>query len=159
LRYSAVILATLGLALVTAARAEDASYSGTFYLGTWKLTSAAVTPWADAQAKPDQSEKSALLGKTVTLAAAAISGPKAFACKGPHYKLSNFTADMLFQGAFGDMHDRDKKADPRKLAASLGFTGASIKTLKTGCEIDWHFLDPATAEIGLNDYVYTLKKQ
>ncbi len=93
------------------------------------------------------------------LAPAAISGPKVFACKGPHYKLSNFTADMLFLGTFEDMNDKDKKAEPRKLAASLGFTGASIKTLETGCEIDWHFVDAATAEIGLDDYVYTLKKQ
>jgi hypothetical protein len=33
------------------------------------------------------------------------------------------------------------------------------KTLETGCEIDFHFVDAATVEIGLNDYVYTLKKQ
>jgi hypothetical protein len=44
-------------------------------------------------------------------------------------------------------------------AASLGFAAGSIQTLETGCEIDFHFVDAATAEIGLNDNVYTLKKQ
>lgn len=32
-------------------------------------------------------------------------------------------------------------------------------TLETGCGIDVPFVDDATAEIGLNDYVYTLKRQ
>jgi hypothetical protein len=42
----------------------------------------------------------------------------------------------------------------------FGFANpGSLKTLETGCEIDFHFVDEATAEIGLNDYVYTLKKQ
>ncbi len=159
MRNSALIVTMFGFALVVCARAEDAGFTGAFYLGTWKLDSAVVAPWADPHGKPDESEKNALIGKTVMLAPAAISGPKVFACKGPHYKLSDFTADMLFQGAFEDMHDKDKKAEPRKLAASLGFTGASVKTLETGCEIDWHFVDAATAKIGLDDYVYTLKKQ
>jgi hypothetical protein len=141
-------------AILAPAEAADA-----FYLGTWKFDSAVVAPWADSTAKPDEKEKNSLIGKTVTLGPKQISGPKTFACKGPHYKVSDSSADMLFQGAFGEMHDRDKSADPQKLAASLGFTGTSWKTLETGCEIDWHFVNPTTAELGLNDYVYTLKKQ
>ena len=66
---------------------------------------------------------------------------------------------MIFQGAFGEMQSSNKAADPNKIAASLGFSGTSIKTLETGCEIDFHFVDVTTAEIGLNNYVYTLKKQ
>ena len=57
------------------------------------------------------------------------------------------------------MRDKDKSVDPDKIAATLGFTGKSIKTLETGCEFDFHFVDATTVEIGLNDYVYTLKKQ
>jgi hypothetical protein len=149
-----VLALTLGAALVSPARAED-----TFYLGTWKFVSAVAAPWADAKTKPDEKEKNALIGKTVTLGAKQISGPKVFVCKGPHYKVSDFTADMLFQGSFGEMHDADKSVDPLKLAAALGFTGTSFKTVETGCEIDWHFVDPTTAEIGLDNWVFTLKKQ
>ena len=57
------------------------------------------------------------------------------------------------------MRSKNKSVDPNKLAASLGFSGNKIRTLETGCEIDFHFVDAATAEIGLNDYVYTLRKQ
>jgi hypothetical protein len=142
--------------LVTAmpARAADTSY-----LGTWKLTDAVVAPWADAKQKPDAAEKTRLIGKSVVLAPKAITGPSPFACAAPHYKISNFATDMIFQGAFGEMQSTNKAADPDKIAASLGFSGAGIRTLETGCEIDLHFVDATTAEIGLNNYVYTLKKQ
>jgi hypothetical protein len=30
---------------------------------------------------------------------------------------------------------------------------------ETGCEIDFHYVDATTARLGLNDHVYTLKKQ
>jgi hypothetical protein len=65
---------------------------------------------------------------------------------------------MLFEGQFGEMHDADPRADPLALAHRLGFRGASFRTLETGCEIDWHFTGPHTAMIGLNDWVFTLKK-
>ena len=86
-------------------------------------------------------------------------GPPPFACKAAHYKESDFTADLLFQGAFDEMRSKNKSVDPDKLAASLDFSGKKIRTLETGCEIDFHFVDAATAEIGLNEYVYTMKKQ
>jgi hypothetical protein len=149
-----MLAATLGVAIVSPTRADDPSY-----LGAWKIDSAVTAPWADPHAKPDVAEKNALIGKTVTLAPKGITGPKVLACKAPHYKLSNVSADMLFQGSLEEMHNADKSKDLLKLAASLGFTGTSFRTLETGCEIDWHFVDPTTMEIGLNDYVFTLKKQ
>ena len=57
------------------------------------------------------------------------------------------------------MQSRNKSVDPTRIAATLGFAGASIKTLETGCEIDFHYVDATTARLGLNDHVYTLKKQ
>ena len=160
MRIRAFILTTMILtAMFVAVIFSPARADDPFYLGTWKFDSAVVAPWADPHEKPDVAAMKALIGKTVTLAPAAITGPKVFACKGPHYKVSNFTADMLFQGAFEEMKDTDKSVNPLKLAAALGFTGTAFKTLETGCEIDWHFVDQTTAEVGLDDYVYTLKKQ
>ncbi|MCP3410061.1 hypothetical protein [Bradyrhizobium sp. CCGB01] len=72
--------------------------------------------------------------------------------------MTNDGPDMIFQGAFDEMQRGDKKADPKALAASLGFTGGRIKTLETGCEVEVHFVDDTTAKVGLNNYVYTLKK-
>ncbi len=136
-----------------------AAQADSLYLGTWKLTEAVVAPWADAKHKPDAAEKARLVGKTVVFAPKQMSGPNPLACASPRYKLSDVSPDMLFQGAFGGMQGANKSIDPGKLAASLGFSGSRIKTLETGCEIDFHFVDATTPGIGLNDYIYTLKKQ
>ena len=152
----AAFCAVLGLPVVgpAAAAAADA-----FYIGTWKFTAAVVAPWADPLRKPDAKERARLMGKAIVLEDKEIDGPPPFPCKGPDYKLGDFTPDMLFQGAFGEMQTKDKSVDPVKVAAKLGFRATTIKTLETGCEVDLHFIDDRTAEIGLNDYVYTLKKQ
>ena len=151
---AACFVTVIAAASGSAAKAADASY-----IGTWKLAGAVVAPWADPKQKPDSAEMTRLVGRTIVFQAKQITGPPPFACKAPHYKESDVTADLLFQGAFDEMRSRNKSVDPDKLAASLGFAGKKIKTLETGCEIDFHFVDAATAEIGLNDYGYTLKKQ
>jgi hypothetical protein len=150
LRVPALLLAALTL------------FAGdSFYLGTWKIDSAVLAPWADAAHKDDAAEMKSLVGKIIVLKAGEIVGPRQVACKGPHYQVKEYPADMLFQGAFGEMQSRDKSVDPAKLAAKLGFKGSAWKTLETGCgnELDFHFIDPATTTFGLNNYVYTLKKQ
>jgi hypothetical protein len=132
-----------------------------FFLGSWKIASAVVAPWADPNQKPDSTEMKSLVGKLIVVRQNDISGPAALACKGPSYRVKDTPASVLFQGAFEEMQRRDKSADPIKIAAKLGFRGSSWKTLETGCanELELHFLDPATAEFGLNNFVYTLKKQ
>ena len=143
-------------ALMLFAIAADA-----FYLGTWKIDSAVVAPWWTERAKPDPAEMTGLVGKTFVVSPTGISGPRQVACKGPKYQVKEYPADMLFQGMFGEMHERDKSVDPVKVAATLGFRGSSWKTLETGCgnELDFHFMDAMTATFGLNNYIYTLKKR
>jgi hypothetical protein len=145
------------LAAVPVCRAAEA-----FYLGKWKIVDAKVAPWADERVrKPDTAEMKSLVGTTITIESKAIRGPRALACTDARYVVKEYPADMLFQGAFGEMHARDKSADPVRIAERLGFRGSRWKTLETGCavEIDYHFIDPATAAFGLNDYVYIIKKQ
>lgn len=151
----------LKFALGAALLASSLFAADTFYLGTWKIDSAVVGPWWKEREKPDPAEMKALAGKTFTIAPKMITGPRQVACRNPHYEVKDYTPDMLFQGAFEEMHDRDKSVDPAKAAASVGFRGASIKTLETGCgdEVDFHFIDSNTAVFGLNNYIYILKKQ
>jgi hypothetical protein len=144
------LLASLGVAGTAAA--------DPFYVGSWTFTAATVAPWADLHRKPDDTERARLMGKAVVFKTREISGPRPFACTKPQYRIANYGLDMIFQGAFDEMQRADRKADPKVLAAALGFAGAPIKTLETGCEIDVHFVDDTTAEVGLNNYVYTLKK-
>ncbi|HVO96831.1 MAG TPA: hypothetical protein VMT15_02140 [Bryobacteraceae bacterium] len=132
-----------------------------FYLGTWKIDSATLAPWADAAHKDDAAEMKTLVGKIVVIKAAEIAGPRQVVCKGPKYNVVDSPAEGLFQGAFDEMHRRDASLDPGKLAARSGFKGTSWKTLETGCgnELDYHFIDPNTTAFGLNNYVYYLKRQ
>ena len=140
-------------------RAADPFYPGTFYLGTWTFVTARSAPWGFPARLPDSAEKAQLINKSIVFRLNEIAGPRPFACQEPQYRVSDFTAITMFHGVFEEMQKRDKSVDPAKLAASLGFTGSGIKTVETGCEIDFHFVDATTAEIGLNNMVYTLKKQ
>ena len=144
------------LLLASVAMAADTSH-----LGTWKIESAVAAPWAEAAYPDDAAEMKTLVGKTVIFKPGEIVGPRQVACKGPKYRVKDYPADMLFQGAFGEMQRRDKSVDPAKVAAKLGFKGSTWKTLETGCatELDFHFIDPVTTTFGLNNYVYILKKQ
>jgi len=132
-----------------------------FYFGVWKIASASVAPWWKESKPPANAEMKSLVGKTVTIDAKTVRGPRAFACTGAKFQLKDYTADMLFQGGLGEMRASDKSVDPVKVAAGVGFKGSSWKVLETGCgnEVDYHFIDPETAAIGLNNYIYILKKQ
>jgi hypothetical protein len=157
IRFSNFAIAMLALG----ASAGPALPADAFYLGVWKIASAAVAPWRAEQEKPDPAEMRALTGKSIVITANGITGPRQLACKGPHYEVKDYPADMLFQGMFGEMHERDKSVDPIRVAATVGFRGSKWKTLETGCgnELDFHFIDATTATFGLNNYIYTLKKQ
>ena len=151
------LLAGLGF---LAAMNASAGAADPFYLGNWKFTSAVVAPWASPEArKPNRTERDSLLGKTVSIKPQEIAGPRVFVCERPRYRLKEYPATDLFEGAFGEMRDRDPALDPNKLAARLGFKGETFQTLETGSEFDWHFVDENTVKVGFNDWVYTLKKQ
>ena len=147
---------TLAFAFISHASAVDV-----FYLGTWKIVSAVVAPWWSDPRKPDPAEMKTLVGKTVIVKPKEILGPREIACKGPKYKVRDYPADWLFQGSFGEMHERDQSVDPVKVAATLGFRGTRWKTLETGCgnELDYHFIDENTSAFGLNNYVYFMKRE
>ncbi len=136
-----------------------------FYLGTWKIVTATVAPWAEPGNRdghvPYEPAKAVLMGKTILFRPTAIVGPGLVACKGPKYVIKDYPAEMLFQGGFGEMQRKNRSVDPVKIAAKLGFRGASWKTLETGCaiEIDWHYIDDKTTTFALDNYIYTVKKQ
>jgi hypothetical protein len=142
------------------ALAMPAAADTNFFLGNWTIDKAVVAPWADPASKPNDAEMKSLVGKSVTFKAQQIQGPGILACKELKYEITEGGADMLFQGALADKPDGTKQ-DSSKLAADLGFQGSSWKTLQTGCEneLDFSFVDDNTAEFGLNDYVYTLKRK
>jgi hypothetical protein len=130
-----------------------------WYLGVWTIEHAVKAPWASPDLPADSAEGDRLLGKEITLGPDTISGPSPFACKSPHYQLTGFTADMLFQGAFGEMQAKNKAASPADLARIVGFSTTPIQTLETGCEIDFHFVDHSIAEFALNNVIYAMHRR
>ena len=151
----------LALVILAGATLLPAMAADPPFLGTWKIATAVEAPWAEPNQRPDPAEMKSLVGNTMVFGPRAIAGPGILACQGPRYKLVDIPADGLFQGAFDEMHRRDLSVDPLKLAQKLGFRGSHWKSLQTGCsnELDFHFVDPTTAEFGLNDWVYTIRKQ
>ena len=150
-------VAAILCAVSLSARAEDA-----FYFGTWKITEVVKAPWAKSDAELDLAEMKMLVGQTITLKSDAVEGPGSFPCKGPRYEVMEGGPEMLFQGMFGEMHDEDAAVDPQKLAEAVGFTGTQYRTVITGCayEVDFSFGDDNdTAKFGLDNAVYTLRRQ
>jgi hypothetical protein len=148
------------IALAVSLAAGAAVGADPFYFGAWKIDSAVAGPWVDAPFPDDTAQMQTLVGKTIVVSAKGIKGPSALACTAPQYAVIDTGPEYLFEGGLDEAH-RNGKADAQTLAAGLGFRGSSWKTLDTGCEneLQLHFVDERTAEFGLNNYVYTLKKQ
>jgi len=140
----AVLAGLLTVAMPPTVRAQQA------FAGSWIIGKSDRAPWADTAA-PSDAEARALAGKAVKILPGRIEGPKPLGCGKAKYEVKNYTPDMLFQGGL---------TAPDRQAAALGFKGASITTLETGCasEIDFHMVDADTLLFGLNDRVYTLRR-
>ena len=144
--FAAVLLS--GIAFAAAAQA--AGGAGPF-AGSWTIASAKLAPWADPARAGDTKERDSLVGTTVAFGAKRIVARGTVACNDLKYAIKTYTPDMLFQGSF---------TDPTKQAPAFGFATQSVTTLETGCanELDFHMADNGTAEFGLNDYIYVLKR-
>jgi len=116
------IRAALGTALwMLTLPAGTANATDQAYLGRWTFTNAVVAPRSTPARKPDEAERACLMGKSIKIGAKGVSGPDPFLCNGAKYALRDYTADLLFQGAFDEMRRKDKTVDPDRIAASLGF--------------------------------------
>ena len=126
------------------------------YAGTWKIASSEPVPWPHKDEWLDPKEIKRLTGATVEFKADRISGPAPLACKGPHYEIKQYDADMLFQGSLEEYGD--KKTTPDKAATALGFTKRPIPSIVTGCasEIEFHVLDEDHMLFGLNNSIYRM---
>ena len=126
------------------------------FTGAWKIEKSDPAPWAKTADMLDAKEIKRLSGTTIEFKADAITGPAPLACKGPHYEVKQYDADMLFQGALAEYGDR--ATTPDKLADKIGFGKRPIASLVTGCasEIEFHAIDGDHAAFALNNSIYRL---
>ena len=143
-----LLLLSFGLALPAAA--QDA------FAGKWLVTNAVVAPWAQPNVSYKPAADPKFAHATFVFAKDKLTAPAPFNCKA-HYKVMTVEYDYLFQGGL---------TDPEKQAKALGFANPKILNLEFACEradadieMDFHMADPDTVIFGLNDIVYTMKRQ
>jgi hypothetical protein len=126
------------------------------YAGAWKIERSEPVPWPHTADELVPAEIKRLVGAKVVFKADRIEGPAPLACKGPHYEIKQYAADMLFQGALEEYGD--KKTTPDKAATALGFAKRPIPSIVTGCasEIEFHVIDDDHMLFGLNNSVYRM---
>jgi hypothetical protein len=148
----------LGLMMSTAFATSATVFAQDRYAGTWKIASSEPVPWPHKAEWLDPKEIKRLTGATVEFKSDRISGPTPLACKGPHYEIKQYGADMLFQGSLEEYGD--KKTTPDKAATALGFTKRPIPSIVTGCasEIEFHVLDDDHMLFGLNNSIYRMTR-
>jgi hypothetical protein len=106
----------------------------------------------------DVKEIKRLTGTTVDFKSKGITGPAPLACKGPHYEVKQYEADMLFQGALAEYGD--PSTTPDKMADKIGFGKRPIASLVTGCasEIEFHAIDGDHAVFALNNSLFRMSR-
>lgn len=152
------ILAALSLAAAPALAAEADFY------GSWKIIGAAKAPWEDP-ANPMISDDAELyVGKVVEIAEGSMKGPDLMGCGATELSVDNFPYGGLFEGGLGvrpgDPAAPYDEAKAKRLAEGLGFKAEPVESLMHGCsELILHRLDDKTLVFGLNNRIFTMKKQ
>jgi hypothetical protein len=151
-RISLVAGALAWLAAAAGASAQDR------FAGTWKIEKSEAAPWAKTAEMRDANEIKRLVGASVEFKANAIGGPAPLACRGPHYAIQQYAADMLFQGALAEYGD--PSTTPEKMATSIGFAKQPVPSLVTGCagDIEFHAIDADHLVFALNNSLYRMTR-
>lgn len=146
-----ILVATL-VSVSTVVRAQES------FSGTWKIERSEAAPWAKTADMLDAKEIKRLVGASVVFNTKAITGPAPLACKGPHYEIKQYEADLLFQGALAEYGD--PATTPDKLADKIGFGKRPIASLVTGCasELEFHAIDADHAVFALNNSIYRMTR-
>jgi hypothetical protein len=151
---------TLFLAPGTLAYADDFAFAG-----TWKITGAVHAPWEDPAHPMITDDEQQYDNKLVTISKEAMKGPELLGCGKTEITVETLPFAGLFEGGLaedpkdpdGGAYDEDKA---KKLALGLGFTAEPVPTLYQGCsEISLHLRDADTLLFGLNNLIFTMKKQ
>jgi hypothetical protein len=154
---AAVGIVALMAGAAVAARAADFKD----FAGLWIIRSSTVAPWKDPKDSLGDKDPGGLIGKTVTFAANAVSGPSPIGCTKPIYKVETVGPDMIFEGELAEPRDYAKNPDAVAAATKLGFADPRrIVTLDAGCtELQFHLVTPGTLAFGLNNRVYLMTRK
>jgi hypothetical protein len=134
----------------------SAARPGNPFFGTWKTATAQVAPWWTDPGPPPQMNPE-FQNTPIVFAAGKSSGPSIVTCRAPIYTIDFMRPRALFEGHL---------QDPAKEAAALGFTSDDIIKMNLSCtddnkdvSLDFPMADEDTILLGLDNMIYTLKRQ
>lgn len=153
-----LILAAFSLAATPALAAEADFY------GSWKITESVKAPWEDPANPMTTDDSARYTGKVVEIAKGSMKGPDLMGCGATELAVQSFPYAGLFEGGLGvkpgDAAAPFDEAKAKRLAEGLGFTAEPVESLMHGCsELILHRLDATTLVFGLNNRIFTMKKQ
>ena len=150
-RYLTVAIVAVFLSWPSAVRAQGV------FAGSWTVVKAEDAPWLAGRSDLTPSYEPKLQHAKFVFRADRLEAPIWIACRHPQYQLSMVGPESLFEGGLDDAEHG--LTDPKGLAAKLGFKGDQIPTLEGACsEVAYHLADPDTILFGLNNVIYTLKR-
>ena len=134
------------------------------FFGKWKISGAVKAPWEDPDHPMMTDDVELYSGKIVDISKGRMTGPDLVGCGATMLTVEALPYAGLFEGGLAsnpknaaDAYDIEKA---RRLAGELGFTAEPVESLFHGCsEIILHRRDPQTLLFGLNNRIFTLKKQ
>lgn len=154
-------LAALAFLLMpaTLAHAEDFPFAG-----TWKIAGAVHAPWEDPARPMITDDEQRYGGQLVTIARDSMTGPDLMGCGKTEITVEKLPFAGLFEGGLAadpkDPAGAYDEAKAKTLALELGFAAEPVPTLFHGCsEISLHLRDASTLMFGLNNRIFTMKKQ
>jgi len=154
-------LATLAFVLMSSAYACADDFP---FAGKWEITGAVHAPWEDPAHPMITDDEQRYDGKMVTIARDSIAGPDLLGCGKTQITVETLPFAGLFEGGLAadpkDPGGAYDEAKAKTLALELGFTAEPVPTLFQGCsEISLHLRDASTLMFGLNNRIFTMKKQ
>lgn len=134
----------------------DVAKAGNPFFGTWKTETAQVAPWWDQQGAAPQMNAE-FQNTPIVFEPGKASGPKLLTCDKALYAVSIVSVQVLFEGNL---------PDPAADAAALGLPPRDIDQLNFTCDsgaadvsLDFPMVDDNTILLGLDNMIYTLKRQ
>ncbi len=128
------------------------------FAGTWHVVKAEPAPWVAAGSKPQPVAEAAFTHAVFEFRTDRVVGPSWTACRKPKYDLTPLPFDSLFEGGLYD--PEHGLTDAKAAAQRLGFQREPVPSMTTGCsELLFHQVDNDTALFGLNNMIYTMKRE
>ncbi|MEO8751939.1 MAG: hypothetical protein ABI624_04590 [Casimicrobiaceae bacterium] len=155
-------IAAAAIVILVAVSAVDASAADfKDFAGTWVIRSSTVAPWKDPKVSLGATEPGKLIGRSVTFAANAVTGPSPIGCAKPVYKVETVGPDMIFEGQLAETREYAKSPDAVAAATKLAFADPRhIVTLDAGCtELQFHMVTQGTLAFGLDNRVYVMTRK